>query len=1072
MGEKCHEETRQYEEQRRQQVERKRKDCNALPWWDPRGWFCSIVTWFEEVWVTVVVTYKETVCVVEDFVEDADGEAALRGAGAGAVIGAIAGGILGFAAGAVAGAIAGAIVGFMLGGIPGAIAGAIIGGLVGGVLGGINGVLGGAMAGAIVGGLVGGFHDAITSTIGRWFGPGPILESIPVRTEVDSEPAKTASARSFILATDLCTVDLRAPYDEEGTQVEYAVIGGRVEWAVGASARAPFQYDLLDLPPFAGASTAGPLAVSYDDTRRGTWGPPPRFDMIAASGDRIIAKAEDTDEIFIAITGHPFVHRLDAASDPFADCFNLRARLLLPQSYFKLDPELGRTSAAVGDLILHILIPNDDERHPATERFPLFRRAYRLGVPKLSEGIQMDMRFVPKVWHKVDARPPRKGAAPPAGYPSYEHVVYARSPQDATRNPRRSIEFHRVLSLGVGHSHLHEQYDDRYGGELDNLAADLGLAKYLGGLVGITTSEDGYRFANGPISDYGGWVDGTCIYYMLVQLESNDQLQERLRTETRLPNAYAILWSDEQFVFTERWRALHIDDNEFSSPFQPIVGAVSLKPGDYYPGMPFDPTRYWCPFRAGHITPTSRMAVARQIVVVNGVDPEPDGDGGAAPLHELYSIHFSWPTMDRTWRRRPFPRDAVCSVWSDASSADPAGVLSTAVVYVDTAMVREDATIVLRGSIPRGRGHLAGRWFQRYLPADGQEHPTAAELASQAPGRKPAAQYTHPWSFVSEDVFRWMQRYSHLGVYEPVRSRVQCYLLMLTDARGLTDEQIGSAVWEDGGHKLQIEHRSMDWNGTARLLRPDLLAPATVSRTHPSIYNDPIGFRVAKRPGVGWILTYFDKRDDKLIGFDGVRDDGRPVRDVVLTDRDDASRTIRVDIMRHLRNARDRHGATVAQELDAISPPQVRRATVTITAGRAGSVAAVDVTFTVARDPRAPNAFDANPAAGFPTWLAMNVWKVKLGALLPEDGTALLLREWVGAEDFVVDLAADPLGTTLTTVRASWRPTVDEQRDGLLARILSPAGRIAFGTSVWFVGATGLACCADETTIVIGTGPG
>jgi hypothetical protein len=71
-----------------------------------------------------------------------------------------------------------------------------------------------------------------------------------------------------------------------------------------------------------------------------------------------------------------------------------------------------------------------------------------------------------------------------------------------------------VLDPGVGVSHLHEQHDNRFGGEVDCLHG----ARISLGIVTSPSDEEAFRFANGPIRDFGGWVDGTCIHYMLVQL--------------------------------------------------------------------------------------------------------------------------------------------------------------------------------------------------------------------------------------------------------------------------------------------------------------------------------------------------------------------------------------------------------------------------------------------------------------------------------------------------------------------------------------------------------------------------
>ena len=866
--------------------------------------------------------------------------------------------------------------------------------------------------------------------------PGPILRSDT--RAVPSVPRPATSARSFLLGSDLATADLRAPYDEEGQHIEYRLVDGVAEWALGpASAFAPLAPDPARLPPFAGTPAAGPLSLTYERLRLGEWGPPPRLDMIAAGGDRAIAKAEGSDELFILVVADPYVH-LDEDGN----------RQLLPQSFFKLDPELGQSGAQTADLLAHVRIPRDRERHPATERFPLFRKMFEIGtitirIPaalksafgladidlKLFNGLsdlglvqEMDGQFPPRVWEEVDLRPPRRANEPPAGYPTYEHVVYRSDDAFEREHVRHSVRYERVLDLGVGLSHLHEQHDNRFGGELDNLSDK--LWNVLGTLNLPISDERAYMFANGPIRDYGGWVDGTCIYYQLVQLKPVNR-----EDPASLRDAFAILWADEQTAFTERWRVLALDDNAFNSPFKPMVGALQLAgaAARFYPEAPFDASRFWSPFADGHVGPESRMAVTRQIVLVTGREP---GTGAA----ELYSIHFSWPTIDRTWRWRSLP-----------AGADP-----------ETLNLREDTTIVLRGTQELGRKPkpVPGRWFQRYLPADGQEEPSVATREGEPAGSKPGSGYTHAWRFVADEAFEAMHRqFSHLGVLEPVHSRVQCYRVEVEDEKRLTREAIEGTVWEDDGHRLLIEHDRLDWAAAAAILDGGDARLAVSHRTHPSIYNDPLGFRLVHRPEIGWLLMHHDKRDDKLRSFDGVGEEA--TRGVVLRSRDEPGTTVTVSLLAHLRNdVRALHGRTVGAESDAVSPPQVRTARVVVTPGRRGSVTVVEIEFELARDPNAPH-----PYASFTEWAAVNVWRVRLGAMVaPAPGAAAAAVQLLDLERAVA-FRAD----TQTRFSATWTPTQADQRGGVLADLLSESGAALHGTSLWFVGSTGLACCADET---------
>jgi hypothetical protein len=905
--------------------------------------------------------------------------------------------------------------------------------------------------------IVGGTADITCAVTGLLLGPGPILRSNI--QNASSVPRNSSEARSVILATDLRqTADPTAPYDEEGIHVAYRLRNGVAEWSIGG---APFEAivpDRRDLPPFANPPDAGPLAVSYDRLRLGDWATPPTFDMIASSGDRAIAKKVATDELFVLVTGNPYFHRVGDR------------RMVLPQSYFKLDPELGLKSAMMQDLVDHVTIPGDDERHPATERFPFFRQLFTLGavhvpLPPLFRRVfrvaqidirlfrgagelglmqEMDVRFAARVWHKADLRPPRNGNEPPSRFPSYEHVVYASNDEPGAQEiARHSVSFSRVLDLGVGLSHLHEQHDNRFGGELDNLTDD--RWNILGFPLSIS-DDAGYQLANGPIQDYGGWIDGTCIYYQLVQLKQSRDINSA--DPSTLRNAFAILWIDEQSAFTERWRVLHTDDNRFNSPFKPMVSVLVDSFARFYPEAPFDRQRYWCPFTEGHVTPRSRMSVVRQLVVVTGVDP-------ATQQHELYSTHFSWPTMDRTWRWRRIP-PATVRFLDDEPQVRP-----TPVVYVDALQIREDSTVLLRGTIPLAGRTEQGVWFQRLLPADGQEIPAIPEREADPAPSKPSIGFTHAWDFVGETVFATMnERFSHFGVYEPVHSRTQFYRVTPEKRADRDVAAIEGAVWEDTGHALRHSHQRLDWAAAARILDGGDPRDAVTSRSHPSIFNDPMAFRLVKRPGLGWILVHFDKRDDKLVAFDGVGSDA--LASVVLTDRANPVSTIRLSVDAHMRNdVRRLHGRRVRDEVDAVTPPQIRKATVTTVLARNGDVVSVEIAFEMARDDTAANAYGGT--SGYDAWLSMNVWRVKLGAIIPPTPSSGL-----GAPQPVILLdrvrQGDFTARTTTTFVTRWAPTAADQRGGRLAEILSPTGRIRYGTSVWFVGATGLACCADELT--------
>src|SRR5207237_7572078 len=100
-----------------------------------------------------------------------------------------------------------------------------------------------------------------------------------------------------------------------------------------------------------------------------------------------------------------------------------------------------------------------------------------------------------------------------------------------------------------------------------------------------------------------------------------------------------------------------------------------------------------------------------QVVLVSS---EPVNGAG-----ELYSINFSYATMDRSWRWRPLP----------AAVEDPAGrQTASESVDVQTLRLREDMSICLKGHKRTARGLETGYWFQRYLPAVNRLVPEPEDL--------------------------------------------------------------------------------------------------------------------------------------------------------------------------------------------------------------------------------------------------------------------------------------------------------------------------------------------------------
>lgn len=868
----------------------------------------------------------------------------------------------------------------------------------------------------------------------------PIIDS--QARPVPSRPNQRASARSLALGLD--SGPPLMPYNQDGAFVALTLVEG-VAGIEGAPS--PLAPATGDLPAFAidrvPANWQGPLAVSYDGSRLGDWGKPPQFDLIAAAGDRAFAKASGDDALYLLLFANPYRHRIG------------RRTLDLPQSFFKLDPECGSPAASRADLLAHVAVPGDDERHPATERFPLFRFMFR----NLSLDI-MDVHAAPLVWIKIDARPRRDTPDPPRRYPRYGHVTYRSNfPPPFRRVVRQSVRYERVLDLGIGSTHLHEQHDNRFGGEADALSGRGGFTGELlvparRALFGDEAFEAAYRFANGPIEDYGGWVDGTCIYFQLVQLKSDQAIGRGEWAE-----AYAVLWIDEQMSFTERWRVLHPFDRDFTSPFQPILGIITRSEREFYPDAPFSGDRFFCPLLEGHIRPDSRMAVARQHVALTGVDPE----SGEA---EIYTIHFSWPTMDKTWRRRFLPGG-----YTESKDEQRVGIEASGL------RLREDQMLLVPGRRRYGRRMIEGLFFQPVLPASGQEAPSVAELGVQAAFTAPIRRYTHPWRFVGQDAGAFADAtYSHFGVHESVDGRDQLYQVRLHKGGDLG--RIERALWLDEGNGLRIRHKRLNYaqlvrtlegldgqasrmgralvglltgRGSARRLArsarafANAVASARESRTHPSIYNTPMKVRLGERGTLGWIMTLADRRDDKLIGLDALPG-GSTVR---LVDAADPYHIVEIELLSHRRNARDLHGLVVGREVDALSPPAIEIARLRPEFDAFGRVGRVAISLGLARGPDDASAYDR-----YDEWIASNVWRVRLAAI-------------VGAQTVrLFDLkVADGFQRSGSVLEATWDVPAALNMPVPLEELLGEAGQASHFVSLWGVGPSGLAAIPDQLVI-------
>ncbi len=874
----------------------------------------------------------------------------------------------------------------------------------------------------------------LNNPTGYW----PIVDSANSRA-VASRARLVTSTRSIVWGLPRAIPAATSPYDSNGVHLDFEIQDGKVHVRETGGAPVPLLVRESDLPPFRDRVPelrddhllGAPLAVSYDDERLGHWIRAPDFDLVVAQGDRLLAKVVGKDDIYMLILGHPYVHKPED-HDP----------IRLPQNFFKLDPRCGVATTDRTQLVAHVEVANDDEKHLGTERFPVCRALWR------SEKIYLDLmytRFTPRVWHKVDARPRKDSVDPPSRYPRYDHVTYQRNlislDTFSRRQPRRSVKYVRVLDLGIGASHLHEQHDARFGGEMDSLSGSGGVSgQLLAPLRALTFGgvkfDAAYRFANGPIEDYGGWVDGTCIYYMLVQLKTDESLEQN-----DWPEAFAVLWTDEQLAFTERWRVLDLFDRRFDTAFQPIVGVAPVLEQEFYPDAPFSTDRWFCPFRYGHVRPWSRMAVARQFIAVTGVNPSNDDV-------ELYTIHFAWGSSDKTWRRRRLPAPTTAGANAEASC------------YRETLQMRGDTTLVFAGHRDRRGKRTEGYWTQRVLPASGQERPSIAALGDEPRFSRRQGRFEHPWRFVRGDVYQALhQRFSHYGVLEAVDSRIQCYLVDIPQrSPGTDDALVESAVWLDRERQFEIPHTFVSWKALGDAIRGFTTLDASVlvqafrdarqESNRASRYHRDAAFRLRNVPGLGWVAYFSDVQDDKTIAVDWQAD-----RQLTLSTSDDHTRTVTLVKLRSLKGPRDPNDpATTNHEKLGIAPPAVKRVEVSVRPGAAGRSKHIDVTFDMAIGAGA----QVHASFGdFRQWVAANVWRVRIGALHPETNETVAVVDLVRELDF----------GSVDNVRWSGGADVKESHPlfRFLDTLLSEEGAETWGTSVWFVGATGLAAPPDDT---------
>jgi len=316
-----------------------------------------------------------------------------------------------------------------------------------------------------------------------------------------------------------------------GARFLYRDSGKRYEFSVKKAGNPSRCQPVTALNPD-GTTTQLTQAITYHRARKfpGETLPLPEFDLIAADGSRVFAKEKGRDRFFFAILDEMFIHA-DATGREFA----------IPSVYFKLDPEFNRPTANVADLLVHLQW--DFARHPATRSYPIYKVLLRSNLLNL-----MMVSVQPLKWHQLDVRPPAgfqalvecialplidiqiaeihsplgilllqarpwllralasapTMAAPLPFGPARPQMKYCPADSIFPVFSPVALTYERVLDIGVGHVHLHQQYELITGGEIQPLRVPEGNP--------VNDALKGYQYLNGPVRDGDGYIDGTCNY--------------------------------------------------------------------------------------------------------------------------------------------------------------------------------------------------------------------------------------------------------------------------------------------------------------------------------------------------------------------------------------------------------------------------------------------------------------------------------------------------------------------------------------------------------------------------------
>ena len=621
---------------------------------------------------------------------------------------------------------------------------------------------------------------------------------------------------------------------------------------------------------------------------------------------------------------------------------------------------------------------------------------------------------------------------------------------------RFAIQFSKVLDIGIGSSHWNENWQTHFGGEIHALLAPRPL--FQGERYSLTQ----YRFLNGPVIDGDAFNDGTTNFYMMVKLGPAG-----LPDAAGMLQRYAILWFDEQTYFTQRYRLLHPTDDTLGDLFS-LPHYLRDNP-DWYD---FHLAKYWCPFRADLIDDNSRMVLRRNVIAVTGRNKTTN-------QWEIYTIVFNYGLCDHSWRWRLFPQAEQRLVAADsAQDQDPqlppdvTNGPANAYVVVNTIDLRDDTFLHVRGSLrnPITNTLRAGRWVQRYLPADCRHMPDRHDLT----GAKPAIGFNHKWDFVTNDAYKRADKFYQFGVYENlIDSRAQYYRVELLARPGGTPAfaDVDGRVWRsdknvlDGADRLRANTINFNWNvkkengaivkrmSSTNPVDDELLVHEFSQRPSLSMYEPSARFRILERKPLGLIAVFYDKRDDELQPASNLPQPTTLSHDTTETDEIPiAWKTADGEVIPPalpppaFSNIRVLFKSNHRVE----QPPNVRKAQILIV--NAPGLRRLRISFWTPQTEQE---------------VCVNIWKVSLAAL-DQNGAVFPIFSVPRFGKFVRKAQPDaPVPSDFTgDLGDAWRYDFDfdfaKEVETDVRRYCTPDGHIELGTSLWFEDVVGHRAIAQE----------